>query len=76
MDRLSTQGWLQVNPADSGRGLRCTLTASGRRRLVKVLPAWDEAQAAASRLLGRGGVRALRDVARSVTPEPGSSAPD
>ena len=59
VDRMVANGWLEVVPDEDGRSQPFRLTAEGRRLLERALPAWEQAQAEARKLLGDDGLRLL-----------------
>lgn len=59
VDRMVANGWLEIVPDEDGRSQPFRLTAEGRRLLERALPAWEQAQAEAKKLLGNDGVRLL-----------------
>jgi DNA-binding MarR family transcriptional regulator len=61
VDRMVANGWLEIVPDEDGRSQPFRLTAEGRRLLERALPAWEQAQAEAKKLLGEDGLRLLDD---------------
>ena len=59
VDRMVENGWLEIVPDEDGRSQPFRLTAAGRRLMERVLPAWEQAQAEARKLLGNDGLRLL-----------------
>ena len=59
VDRMVANGWLEIVPDDDGRSQPFRLTAEGRRLMERALPAWEQAQAEAKKLLGDDGLRLL-----------------
>jgi len=59
VDRMVANGWLEIVPDEDGRSQPFRLTAEGRRLLERALPAWEQAQAEAGKLLGGDGLRLL-----------------
>jgi DNA-binding MarR family transcriptional regulator len=59
VDRMVANGWLEIVPDEDGRSQPFRLTAAGRRLMERVLPAWEQAQAEAKKLLGNDGLRLL-----------------
>ena len=59
VDRMVANGWLEIVPDEDGRSQPFRLTAAGRRLLERALPAWEEAQAEARKLLGDDGLQLL-----------------
>jgi DNA-binding MarR family transcriptional regulator len=59
VDRMVANGWLEIVPDEDGRSQPFRLTAEGRRLMERALPAWEQAQAEAGKLLGDDGLRLL-----------------
>jgi DNA-binding MarR family transcriptional regulator len=59
VDRMVANGWLEIVPDEDGRSQTFRLTAEGRRLMERALPAWEQAQAEAKKLLGDDGLRLL-----------------
>src|SRR5436190_13028719 len=59
VDRMVANGWLEVVPDEDGRSQPFRLTAEGRKLMERTLPAWEQAQAEARKLLGDNGLRLL-----------------
>ena len=59
VERMRTQGWLEVVPAEDARTQPFRLTAQGKRLLEQAAPAWQKAQQEAEKLLGDDGVALL-----------------
>jgi DNA-binding MarR family transcriptional regulator len=59
VDRMVGNGWLEIVADEDGRSQPFRLTAEGRRLMERVLPAWEQAQAEAKKLLGSDGLRLL-----------------
>jgi DNA-binding MarR family transcriptional regulator len=59
VDRMVANGWLEIVADEDGRSQPFRLTAEGRRLMERVLPAWEQAQAEAKKLLGNDGLRLL-----------------
>jgi DNA-binding MarR family transcriptional regulator len=66
VDRMCAKGLLRLNPDDDRRSHRITITAKGSAIIDQAFPAWEKAQEEASRLLGAGGVAALRTALRNL----------
>jgi DNA-binding MarR family transcriptional regulator len=64
LELMRANGWLEEVPADDARVHSYRLTEAGRALLDMAIPAWRGAQGGAQRLLGKGGVQALRGFAR------------
>ncbi len=59
VDRMVENGWLEIVPDEDGRFQPFRLTEQGRRLMEKSVPAWEKAQAEATKLLGEDGLRLL-----------------
>lgn len=60
VDRMVANGWLEIVPDDAdARSQPFRLTAEGRRLMERTLPAWEQAQTEAKKLLGGDGLRLL-----------------
>jgi DNA-binding MarR family transcriptional regulator len=66
VDRMAGNGWLEILPDDDGRSHPFRLTDEGRRLMERALPAWERAQAEATKLLGEDGLRLLDEAIRRV----------
>jgi DNA-binding MarR family transcriptional regulator len=64
--RMRRQGWLEATPGEDGRTVRLRITPVGRRRVEEAIPAWQQAQAQATALLGRREVQTLGRVASTL----------
>jgi DNA-binding MarR family transcriptional regulator len=72
MERMRAQGWLEVVPEEDGRAQPFRLTLKGKRLIEKALPAWEEAQRQATRLLGTDGIAVLDRLVGKLGP-PGAN---
>ncbi|MCX8562737.1 MarR family winged helix-turn-helix transcriptional regulator [Mycolicibacterium mucogenicum] len=63
---LMKHGWVEAVSANAKGVREVALTASGRKKIESVMPAWRQAQQDATELLGAGGVKAVRSLATSV----------
>lgn len=63
---LVKQGWVDPVSSDAKGVREIALTPSGLAKLEAVLPDWRRAQEEAAKLLGAGGIDAVRDLATSV----------
>jgi len=63
---VEAEGWVDIRPGEDARARVVAVTKKGRAAVTSALPAWRKAQHAASAAIGRGGVEALRALARSV----------
>lgn len=68
--RMRDNGWLVVSPAESGNRRCLTLSRRGNALLEKSLPAWQEAQARARKLLGRSGTESFVRIGNAVWNRP------
>ena len=59
VERMVANGWLEILPDDDGRSHPFRLTDEGKRLMEKAIPAWEQAQAEAKKLLGEDGLRLL-----------------
>lgn len=59
VERMVANGWLEILPDDDGRSHPFRLTEAGKRLMEKAIPAWEQAQAEARKLLGEDGLRLL-----------------
>jgi DNA-binding MarR family transcriptional regulator len=66
VDRMRAQGWLEVVPGDDARTQPFRLTSQGKRLIEKAIPAWEEAQRQATKLLGDKGVAMLDILAKKL----------
>ncbi len=64
--RLKQNGWLTIQPAESGRTHTLKVTPKGSRALQKGLPLWESAQREAQAILGKTGVEEIMRVAGTV----------
>jgi DNA-binding MarR family transcriptional regulator len=63
---LRVHGWLEVAPEEDARVQPFRLTPRGKRLIEKAVPAWEEAQRQATKLLGNEGIALLDKAARKV----------
>jgi DNA-binding MarR family transcriptional regulator len=63
---LQAHGWLEVAPEEDARVQPFRLTSRGKRLIEKAVPAWEEAQRKATKLLGDEGITLLDKAARKV----------
>jgi DNA-binding MarR family transcriptional regulator len=57
--RMRRQGWLDDVPGTDGRVALLRITPAGKRRVEEAIPAWQQAQAQATALLGARQVSTL-----------------
>ena len=62
VERMRSNGWIEVVPGEDARKQPFRLTPSGKRLIEKAFPAWKKAQRAASQLLGEEGIDLLDKV--------------
>jgi DNA-binding MarR family transcriptional regulator len=70
VERMIANGWLETVPDEDGRTHPVRLTEEGRRLMERALPAWEQAQAQASKLLGDDGLHLLDAAIRRVKSAP------
>jgi DNA-binding MarR family transcriptional regulator len=66
VERMRTNGWLEVVAEEDARAQPFRLTTAGKRIIDKALPAWEEAQRQASELMGTEGIALLDKAARKA----------
>jgi DNA-binding MarR family transcriptional regulator len=66
VERMQTQGWLEVVPAEDARRQPFRLTHEGKRLLEQAAPAWRKAQEKAEGLLGKDGMALLGKLAEKL----------
>jgi DNA-binding MarR family transcriptional regulator len=66
VERMRARGWLEVVPAEDARTQPFRLTAHGRKLLERAVPAWEEAQRQAKKLLGDDGIAVLGKAAKKL----------
>jgi DNA-binding MarR family transcriptional regulator len=72
VERMRARGWLEVVPGQDARAQPFRLTAKGNRLLERTVPAWEQAQRQAERLLGDEVVALLNKAAGKLgMPEAG-----
>ena len=59
VDRMVSNGWLEILPDEDGRSHPFRLTDQGKWLMEKAVPAWEQAQTQAKKLLGEDGLRLL-----------------
>lgn len=59
VERMVSNGWLEILPDEDGRSHPFRLTDQGKRLMEKAIPAWEQAQTQAKKLLGEDGLRLL-----------------
>ncbi len=66
VERMRAKGWLEVVPGADARTQPFHLTPQGQRLLERAVPAWEEAQRQATKLLGEDGVTLLTRTAAKL----------
>lgn len=66
VERMVACGWLEILPDDDGRSHPFRLTKEGERLMQRVIPAWEAAQAQATKLLGDDGLKLLEAAIRRI----------
>jgi DNA-binding MarR family transcriptional regulator len=67
---MKGRGWLESDPPSGGRNQVLRITPAGMDLLDRCRPAWESAQAEATRLIGDPGVDALRQIAAKLAGQP------
>jgi DNA-binding MarR family transcriptional regulator len=63
VERMRTQGWLEIVPGEDARTQSFRLTTQGKRLVEQAGPAWEKAQQEAEQLLGKEGMALLSKLA-------------
>jgi DNA-binding MarR family transcriptional regulator len=63
VELMKQNGWMESDPPSGGRNQTIRLTTQGEKLLVKIAPAWEQAQSEAECLIGPDGEAALRQMA-------------
>ncbi len=63
VERMRTQGWLEVVPSEDARTQSFRLTTQGKRLVEQAAAAWEKAQQEAEQLLGKEGMALLGKLA-------------
>ena len=66
VERMRANGWVNVEQGDTGRTQVLSISAKGRRLLVKALPLWQDAQTRTESLLGQQGTKSIHRAADAV----------
>lgn len=66
VERMSANGWLEILDDEDGRAHPFRLTAQGKKLMEKALPAWQQAQEKAKKLLGEEGLEMLQNAIERV----------
>lgn len=59
VERMVANGWIEILPDPDGRSHPFQLTDDGKRLMKSAIPAWERAQAQATKLLGEDGLKLL-----------------
>lgn len=70
LNLLLRHGWIEATSSDAKGVREVTLTRPGRKKIDSVMPDWRDAQDQASKLIGAGGVEAVRTIAADVSELP------
>jgi DNA-binding MarR family transcriptional regulator len=68
VDRMRSNGWLEVVPEKDARAQPFRLTRQGKRLIEKATPAWENAQCQAEELLGNEGMALLDKATKKLLP--------
>ncbi len=63
VELMKREGWVESEPPQGGRNQTLRITPEGLKLIRATRPAWDKAQAEASRLIGEHGVKSLHQIA-------------
>jgi DNA-binding MarR family transcriptional regulator len=63
---MKARGWLESDPPTGGRNQVLRITPGGLELLARSRPAWESAQAEATRSIGESDVEALRRIAAKL----------
>src|SRR5437879_5483141 len=66
VERMRARGWLEIVPGEDARTQPFRLTPPGRKLLERAVPAWEQAQQQAGKLLGEDGVALLTKTAKKL----------
>ena len=66
VDRMKTNGWLEVVDDADGRAQPIRLTPKGRGLLERAKPKWDKAQGQVRKLLGENAIDTIEEAAQRV----------
>lgn len=59
VERMVSNGWLEILPDEDGRSHPFQLTEQGRQLMEQAIPAWERAQSDARKWLGEDGLKML-----------------
>jgi DNA-binding MarR family transcriptional regulator len=68
VDRMRSNGWLEVVPENDARAQPFRLTRQGKRLIEKATPAWENAQRQAEEMLGNEGTAFLDKATKKLLP--------
>jgi DNA-binding MarR family transcriptional regulator len=66
VERMRANGWLEVVPDEDARAQPFRLTSQGKRLIEKAIPAWEQAQRHAAKLLGDDGIGLINKAAKKL----------
>lgn len=66
VERMVSNGWIEILPDEDGRSHPFRLTTQGTRLMEKAIPAWDKAQTEAKKLLGDEGLQMLEAAIKRI----------
>jgi DNA-binding MarR family transcriptional regulator len=66
VERMVSNGWLEILADEDGRSHPFRLTQQGKRLMEKAIPAWEKAQCDAKKLLGEDGLRLLNTTIQRI----------
>lgn len=70
VDRMVSKGWLEILSDEDGRSHPFRLTEKGKRLMEKAIPAWEQAQAEAKKILGDDALRVLDAAIKRIKTAP------
>ncbi len=70
VERMVANGWLEILPDEDGRSHPFQLTEQGKQLMKDAIPAWEQAQTEARKLLGDDGVKSLESAIRRFKNRP------
>ena len=66
VDRMVSNGWLEILPDDDGRSHPFRLSDQGKHLMENAIPAWEKAQSEAKKLIGDDGLRLLETAIKRI----------
>ncbi len=66
VERMVATGWLEILADEDGRAQPFRLTTKGKKLMEKAIPAWEQAQIEAKKLLGEEGLEMLNNAIERV----------